>query len=248
MPSRSKLLLAAAVAAGVAVVPTPANAAQGGVSVSPASIERPARAGASATATVRNTTDRKRRVTGTPRPGRPARTGAVSANRARTLAGVSVSRRAFSLAAGASATVQVRLGRVPTSGSVYGALDVVGKPAKRRRGVNVNYRLVGRLRFNPTTRRYKLAAGSAAVKRRNLTLLVRNKGNTVDPVSGSVSISGAGGGRSGSIKGVSILPNGLVRVPVASLRGLRKGVYTAAISLSQGGRKQLTTRKRFRVR
>ena len=75
---------------------------------------------------------------------------------------------------------------------------------------------------------YKLAA----VKRRTLSLLVRNKGNTVDPVTGSV----------------SILPNGLVRVPLASVRGLRKGAYTASISLSQGGRKQLTTRKRFRIR
>jgi hypothetical protein len=248
MPSRSKLIVAAAVAAGVAVMPSPATAAQGGVSVTPASLELTARSGASATATVRNTTNRKLKVTVTPRPWRQARSGAVNANRTRRLSGVSVSRGRFSLAGGASATVRVRLGRVPSSGAVYGALDVVGKPAKKRRGVNVNYRLVGRLRFNPTSRRYKLAAGSAAVKHRNLTLLVRNKGNTVDPVTGSVSISGAGGGRSGSISGVSILPNGLVRVPVASLRGLRKGTYTASISLSQGGRKQLTTRKRFRIR
>ena len=255
MPSRSKLVLAAAAAAGIATsqlasaAPAPtAAAAQGGVSVTPASIDLTARSGASATATVRNTTAGKLKVTVTPRPWRQARSGAVSANRRRKLARVSVSDRSFSLAAGQSATVRVRLRRVPAAGSLFGALDVVGKPAKRRPGVNVNYRLVGRLRFNPTTRRYKLAAGSAAVKRRKLTLLVRNKGNTVDPVTGSVRISGPGGGRSGTISGVSILPNGLVRVPVASLSGLRKGSYSAAISLSQGGRKRLATRKTFRIR
>jgi len=247
MPSRSALILAAAAAAAIAAPPA-AAAAQGGVSVTPASLELTARSGASTTATIRNTTNRKLKVTVTPRPWRQARNGTVAAHRSRKLRAVSVSRRAFTLAAGRSATVRVRLGRVPAGGSLYGALDVVGKPTRKRTGVNVNYRLVGRLRFNPVTRRYKLAAGAAAVRKRNLTLLVRNRGNTVDPVSGSVRISGPGAGRSGSVAGVSILPNGLVRVPLTSVRGLRKGTYTAAVTLSQGGRKQLTTRKRFRIR
>ena len=247
MPSRSALILAAAAAAAIAAPPA-AAAAQGGVSVSHASLELTARSGASTTATIRNTTARKLKVTVTPRPWRQARTGTVAANRSRRLRAVSVSRRAFTLAAGAAATVRVRLGRVPAAGSLFGALDVVGKPPRKRSGVNVNYRLVGRLRFNPTTRRYRLAAGSAAVRKRKLTLLVRNRGNTVDPVGGSVRISGAGGGRSGTISSVSILPNGLVRVPLASVRGLRAGSYTAAVTLSQGGRERLTTRKRFRIR
>jgi hypothetical protein len=253
MVSRIKPILLAAAAVGIAVSQIASaspgtSGAQGGVSVTPASIELTARSGASATATVTNTTGRKVKVTVTPRPWRQARDGTVSANRARKLGGVSVSDRSFALAAGKSATVRVRLGRVPAAGSLYGALDVVGKPVGRRSGVNVNYRLVGRLRFNPTTRRYRLAAGSAAVKRHTLTLLVRNRGNTVDAVSGSVRISGRGGGRSGSISAVSILPNGLVRVPVASLRGLRSGRYRATISLSQGGSKRLETRKTFRIR
>ena len=252
MLSRSKLVPAAVAAAGIALTQiasaAPPATAQGGVSVSPASIALTARAGASATATVRNTTGGTLKVTVTPRPWRQAKDGTVSANRARRLRGVSVSDRRFSLAPGKSATVRVRLGRVPSAGSLFGALDVVGKPVKRRRGVNVDYRLVGRLRFNPAARRYRLAAGKAGVKRRQLTLRVRNRGNTVDPVGGSVTISGPGGGRSGTIAGVSILPNGVVRVPLASLRGLRAGAYRASISLSQGGRTRLTTQKRFRIR
>jgi hypothetical protein len=253
MLSRSRLIPAAVVAAGVAVTQIasaapPAAELQGGVSVSPASIALTARAGASTTATVTNTTAGTLKVTVTPRPWRQARNGMVTANRSKRLRGVSVSDRAFSLAPGASAAVRVRLGRVPSAGSLFGALDVVGKPVKKRRGVNVNYRLIGRLRFNPVSRRYRLAAGKAAVKRRRLTLLVRNRGNTVDPVTGSVTISGAGGGRSGSIAAQSILPNGAVRVPLTTVRGLRAGTYRASISLSQGGRTRLTTHKRFRVR
>jgi hypothetical protein len=252
MLSRSKLVPVAVAAAGMALcqiaAAAPPATGQGGVSVSPASISVTAKAGASATATVRNTTSGTLKVTVTPRPWRQAKNGAVSANRARRLKGVSVSTSRFSLAPGRSATVRVSLGRVPSAGSLFGALDVVGKPVKKRRGVNVNYRLVGRLRFNPASKRHRLSAGKAAVKRRNLTLRVRNRGNTVDPVTGTVTISGPGGGRSGSIAAMSILPNRVVRVPLTTLRGLRKGAYRASISLSQGGRTRLTTQKRFRIR
>jgi hypothetical protein len=73
-------------------------------------------------------------------------------------------------------------------------------------------------------------------------------GNTVDPVTGSVSISGGGGGRSGSTRSVSILPGSLVAVRVASLSGLRRGSYTARIRLHQAGRERLSVTKRFRIR
>ena len=43
-------------------------------------------------------------------------------------------------------------------------------------------------------------------------LQVRNRGNTVDPVGGSVDVSGAGGGRSGAISPVRILPGKMVNV------------------------------------
>ena len=113
------------------------------------------------------------------------------------------------------------MGRTPRSRSSFGALDVVGKRVKQRRGVNVAYRLVSSLRFNPAAaaRRYALRAGSAGVRGRTLKLLVRNAGNTVDPVGGRVTITGAGGGRSGTIAALRILPGKLVRVPVANSPG-----------------------------
>ena len=122
MPSRSKLIAVAAVAAGVAVMPTAATAAQGGVSVSPASLESTARSGASTTATVRNTTNRKLKVTVTPRPWRQARSGAVSANRARTLSGVALSRRGSRSPPARGDRSRAADAR-PSSGSLFGALE-----------------------------------------------------------------------------------------------------------------------------
>ena len=146
------------------------------------------------------------------------------------------------------------MGRRPSGGSRYGALEVVGKPTRRRKGINVAYRLVASLRFNPPAagRRYAVRAGVARVtgsgSGRALKLLVRNAGNTVDPVGGSVSISGGGAGRSGSIAAVRILPGKLVAMRLASLSGLRRGTYTARVTLTQGGRNRLTVSKGFRIR
>ena len=59
-------------------------------------------------------------------------------------------------------------------------------------------------------RRLRLRAGRAKVTGRGssraLVLQVRNRGNTVDPVGGSVDVSGSGGGRSGAITSKRILP------------------------------------------
>ena len=119
------------------------------------------------------------------------------------------------------------LDRVPSRGSQYGALDVVGKPTKRRKGINVTYRLVSSLRFNPTAgaRRCRLRAGKARVTGRGssraLVLQVRNRGNTVDPVGGSVDVSGSGGGRSGAISSSRILPGKRIDLRLLCLSGMR---------------------------
>ena len=76
---------------------------------------------------------------------------------------------------------------------------------------------------------------------------MRSTGNTVDPIGGRVAITGAGGGRSGSIGALAILPGKLVRLPVANLSGLRRGRYTARITLTQGGRNLTTVSKAFRI-
>jgi hypothetical protein len=260
---RSKLALGTAIVAGLAATqiasaegPSPrATTAQAGLSVTPAIFESTARSGASGTATVTNSTGRKLRMTVRARPWRQSsRTGDVAADRRRTLAGVSLSASSFTLNAGATRSINVTLRRVPSRRSQYGALDIVGKPTRKRRGINVTYRLVSSLRFNPTAgaRRLRLSAGAARVagrgSSRTLVLRVRNAGNTVDPVGGSVNITGGGGGRSGGITSERILPGKSVNVTLASLRGLRKGSYSASVTLTQAGRNRLSVTRRFRIR
>jgi hypothetical protein len=260
---RRKLALGAAAVAGLAATQIAfaeapsgprASAAQGGVAVTPAILETTARRGASGSATITNSSGRRLRMTVRARPWRQARNGDVAANRSRTLSGVSVSATRFTLDSGASRTVTVTLNRVPSRGSQYGALDVVGKPTRRRRGINVAYNLVSSLRFNPSSgaRRLRLSAGKARVTGRGsgraLVLQVRNRGNTVDPVGGSVDVSGAGGGRSGAISSMRILPGKRIDLKLMSLRGFGRGRYTASVTLAQAGRNLMSVTRTFRIR
>jgi hypothetical protein len=250
MSRRRKLGLTALAAIAVALTDVAAASAAGGLSVTPAILEQTARSGATGTATIANTSARKLKVTVTTRPWRQARTGSVSADRRRTLSRyVRVSAGAFTLAAHTSRTVSVRLTRVPSRRSLYGSLEVVGKPARKRKGINVAYRLIGSLRFHPTAgaRRWRLKAGAAHVSGRQLSLAVRNRGNTIDAVGGSVSVSSPRGGRSGSITGVKILPGKGVRLPLISLNGLRAGRYTASVTLTQAGRNRVSVTRKFRI-
>jgi P pilus assembly chaperone PapD len=245
---RSLAVLGAALAAAAVLAET--ASAAGGLSVSPSRLEVTARSGASGTVTITNSSTRKLRVSVRARPWRQANNGTVAANRSRRLGRVRVSPAKFKLARGASRTISVRLRRVPARGSLYGALDILGKPAKRRSGINVAYRLVSSLRFNPTAgrRKLRLSAGAASTARRMLRLKVRNRGNTIDGVGGTVSITGPGGGRSGGISPKSIVPGKAIKLPLLSLSGLRKGRYTAAITLAQAGRNIVSVTRRFRVR
>ena len=234
-------------ASGAGTAAPQAAAAQGTVSVTPSIMETTARRGASTSAVIRNTTNRTLKFKVKARPWKQAKSGTVRADRSRTLRGVGLSTKKFKLGAGKSRRVFVTLGRVPGRGSLYGALDAVGKPPKRS-GVNVAYRLVASLRFNPASKRYKLRAGTASASRGVLGVLVRNAGNTADAVGGSVRITGNGGAWNGTATAVRILPGKLVRVKLASVRSLRRGTYSARITLNQGGGKRLTTTKRFTVR
>jgi hypothetical protein len=227
-----------------------AVAAQGGVSINPQILETTARRGASGSVTISNTTNRKLRMTVRARPWRQARNGTVAANRRRSLGGVSVSSTRFTLAAGSQRTVSVRLSRVPSRRSQFGALDVIGKPTRRRRGINVTYNLISSLRFHPTAgaRRYRLGVGKARVSKRTLLLQVRNRGNTIEPVGGSVDVSGSAGGRSAGISSMRILPGKMVNLKLMSLAGMRRGSYRASVTLSQAGRNIVSVTRRFRIR
>jgi hypothetical protein len=244
---RSLAVVGAALAAAAVAAET--ASAAGGLSA-PGRVETTARAGATMGATISNSSSRKLRVTVRARPWRQASNGVVAANRSRTLGLVRVSPSKFTLAPGASRTVSIRLRRVPRRGSVYGALDILGKPAKRRKGINVAYRLVPSIRFNPSAgkRKLRLSAGATSTARRMFRLKVKNRGNTVDPVGGTVSITGPGGGRSGGIDPKSIVPGKSIKLPLLSLSGLRKGRYTAAITLAQAGRNIVSVTRHFRIR
>lgn len=259
--SPRKVVLATALVAGAAATqvasadaPRATSAAQGGLSVTPSIVETTARKGATVSTSVTNTTGGKLRVRVNARPWKQARNGgAVAADRRRRLGGVGLTVTRFTLAPNQRRSVTVTLRSLPSRRSLYGALEIVGKPVKRRRGINVAYRLVSSVRFNPaaTARRYSVRAGSARVSGRGssraLSILVRNAGNTVDPVGGSVSISGAGGGRSGTIPAVRILPGKLVALRAASLSGLRRGRYTARITLTQAGQRRATVTRSFKI-
>jgi P pilus assembly chaperone PapD len=249
---RSLAVLGAALATAAVVAET--ASAAGGLSVSPSRLEATARTGASGSVTVTNSSTRKLRVTVRARPWRQLSNGIVAANRSRSLGLVRVSPSRFTLAPGTSRSVFARLRRVPPRRSLYGALDILGKPAKRRSGINVAYRLVPSLRFNPTAgrRKLRLSAGRAGTtgsgSSRMLTLKVKNRGNTVDQVGGTVSITGPGGGRSGGISPKSIVPGKTSKLRVLSLSGMRKGRYTAAITLAQAGRNIVSVTRSFRIR
>jgi hypothetical protein len=225
-------------------------AAAGGLGVTPSIMQTTARAGASGSVTIRNTSSRKLKVTVRARPWRQSRSGTVKAIRSRGLSGVRVIGGKFSLRPGTSRTIAVKLLRMPSRKSLYGALEVVGKPAKKHAGINVTYRLISSLRFNPkaSARRLRLGAGSAAVKKRVLSLPVRNRGNTVDPVSGSYTLSGPAGARSGVIGAKPILPGKVVNLRLGSLAGLSKGRYAVTVRLLQAGRIRATVTRHFRLR
>jgi hypothetical protein len=226
-------------------------AAGGGLSITPAILEQTARSGATGTVTIANGSNRKLNVAVTPRPWRQSRSGTVASDRRNTLARfVRLSDASFALAPDEKRVVTVTLARVPSRRSLYGNLEVIGRPTRKGNGVNVGYRLVGSLRFNPraSARRIRLSAGSARVSGDSLALSVRNAGNTIDPVGGSVVVRGPRGGRSRGISGLRVLPGKRVNLPLMSLNGLRAGRYTAAVTLRQRGRNRVSVTRTFRIR
>jgi hypothetical protein len=117
--------------------------------------------------------------------------------------------------------------------------------------VVTGYRLVGALRYTPAASSYNLATGAVKLKgkgsKRMLTLTLRNNGNTIQPVSGTVRVRGPLGTRQGSVKATRVLPGKRISLPLVSARGLQRGRYTATVTLRQGD-KRFNITKRVRVR
>ena len=217
--------------------------AAGGLSVTPAILEHRAALGNVGSLTLNNTTNETLRVTVNVRPWRQELNGKVLTDpRATFNRYVRATRRSFTLRGGAKVPVTFRMVRRTGSGSLYGNVDILGKPTrtKGRKGIIPQYRLISSLRLHPRSKTIKLRTGAGQVRNRTFVLPVRNIGNTIDPVSGTYRLSGPAS-RSGAIKSVSVVPGKLVALGLTSTSGFKKGRYTITASLSQGG-------KRFNVR
>jgi hypothetical protein len=222
--------------------------AGGGLSGMPAMIEHGPEAGALATLTVANRSAAPLAVTVTPRPWTQSASGKVSPNRRATLPGVTVSQSTFTLAPGGEQQVNASLNSAPSAGYLYGALEVVGVPtdAATRNGVVLGYRLVGSLRILPSTPKFGLTASNAKAVNGTAVIPVKNTGNTLDPVRGTISVKGARGTKNLAISSVRILPGKSVNVPAGT--NLASGSYTAKVTLKQRGKKALAVTKQFRVK
>jgi hypothetical protein len=231
-----------------------AQAAQssGGVSISPSRVEHTARRGKVGRFTVRNTTKDTLRVTVTVRPWIQNRgTGGVVINNiANYTPYVRASPASFKLRPGAR-TVTLKMRRLTASGSLYGGIQVFARQVKRkaRNGIIPQYNVIGALRLNPKHKRPSLKLGSTRIlgagANRKIILEIRNLGNTIDPVGGSVSISGPTP-RNANIPQVNIVPGQVVQMQGGSLRGMRAGNYTATWKITQSG-KRFTVRAGFRL-
>ena len=248
-----------AVAAGGAVIARAddegARTAQrsGGLSITPIVIDRATQVGAANAMTVANNSDASLDVTVKARPWTQSASGAVSPNRRGTLGAVGVSEQAFTLAPGATKALTVTLKSAPAGGYLFGALEVTGVPSDiaERKGVVTGYRLLGPLRYNAPTATYRLKAGTPKVSgkgsKKALTLAVRNTGNTLSPVTGTVRLKGPLGTKNASIKATKILPGKSVSLALLSGKSLRAGSYTATVTLIQNKQNTRIT-KRIKVR
>jgi hypothetical protein len=228
-----------------------AKAAAGGVSLTPETVEHTARKGSLGSVTIKNTTTDTLKVTVRVRPWAQNRiTGAVSPNlRVSMSRYVVANASSFSLAAGATKSVTLNQRRTPPGGSLYAAVEVFGKPrnAKARNGIIPNYRVVGRLRANPSKKRVALRAGTIGFigkgAGRQVVIPIRNTGNTLDPIGGSVSFTGPTG-KTNALKAITPIPGQVVNLIGGHISDFKKGKYTATWSITQGT-KRYTAKRTF---
>jgi hypothetical protein len=223
---------------GVLGVASTASAA-GGLSVSPSLLEHRARVGTVGSLTLNNTTNESLKVSVTVRPWLQQLNGSVFSDPRSTFTRyVRATRTSFTMRAGARVPVTFRMLRRTSSGSLYGNVDILGKPVhtKNRKGIIPQYRLISSLRLHPSRRSVKLRTGAAQIRSGGFILPVRNLGNTIEPVTGSYRLSGPSS-RSGSIAGVRVIPGKLVGLNLGSTRGMKRGRYTVTATVVQAGKR-----------
>ena len=225
-----------------------ASQAEGGLSVIPGTIEvKAGTTGPLGTMKVANRSAAALTVTVTPRQWTQDASGKVAPNRRSTLSGVSVGEASFTLAPGAEKDVAVNVSSAPANG-LYGAVEVVGLPADvaTRKGLVLGYRVVSAFRLAPGTPKTGVSAGKVKPGKGTALLPVKSTGNTLDAVSGSVSVKDSRGTRNLTIAPVKILPGKTVNVPLGTK--LQKGSATAKVTLKQKGKTALTLTKKFTVK
>jgi hypothetical protein len=248
----SRRLAAPALVACVGVFGSAATAhaqGSGGLSVTPAILEHRATVGRVGSITLTNTTRETLRVRVRVRPWRQELNGRVVTDGRSTLTRyVKANRTSFRLRAGAKIPLTFRMRRRTRSGSLYGNVDILGKPVKTkgRKGIIPQYRLISTLRLHPRRKSHRLRTGVAQVRRGQILLPIRNLGNTIDPVRGSFSITGPTR-RNGSFQGVAALPGKLIALGAGNTRGMKRGRYRMNATVIQGGARY-TTRTSFTIR
>ncbi len=226
-----------------------ARASAGGVSVTPQTVEHTARKGSLGSITIKNTTTDTLKVTVRVRPWIQNRTtGQVDPNYNVSLSRyVAANASSFNLGAGGTKSVSIMQRRTPPGGSLYAAIEVLGKPrnGKARNGIIPNYRVVGRLRANPSAKRVSLRAGSIGFigrgSGRQVVMPIRNTGNTLDPIGGSVTFTGPTG-KTNALKAITPIPGQVVNLIGGHISTFKKGKYTARWSITQGTKRYTAVR------
>ena len=248
----SRRLAAPALIACAGVLGSAATAhaqGSGGLSVTPAILEHRAAVGGVGSMTLTNTTRETLRVTVRVRPWRQELNGRVFTDERSTLSRyVRATRSSFRIRPGAKVPLRFRMVRRTRSGSLYGNVDVLGKPVntRGRKGIIPQYRLISTLRLHPKRKSHRVRTGAAQVRGGQVLLPVRNLGNTIDPVAGNFRISGPTP-RNGNFKGIPALPGKLIALDAGTARGLKKGRYTLNATVTQGGAR-VTARTSFTIR
>jgi hypothetical protein len=257
-------LFAGALLAGAVSSAAPAPGATrdasgaGGLSMTPPMLQRSAKVNTAASVIVTNSTSQQMRVTLEPRPWAQALDGTVAPDPHRTLTRlVRPSPSVFTMAANSRRTIQLTLRRHPSEGSLYGGLDLTGVPrgARLPNGITPRYRLIGSLRLDPVRRRSRVQAGTLKVTGRSsrhaIVLPVRNLGNTIEPLTGRVVLTGRGATRANNLRAARIVPRRLVNLTLGTYRGLLRGQsagrYTLRVTLTQGGRTVLRSTRTVRL-
>ena len=237
--------------AGVLASAATANAQNGGLSVTPASLENTAKRGTVGSLTLNNTTKETLKVTVVVRPWKQELGGRVLIDPRATLSKyVRATSRSFTVGAGAKRPVTFQMLKGTGSGSLYGAVEVLGKPTntKGRKGIIPNYRLISKIRLNApkSKQRYRLVTGGAQLRSGAVILPVRNLGNTIAPIGAAYSISGPSG-RTGNATAIAALPGKLIGLNLGASRGMQKGRYTVTAKVTQAGR-TVNARTSFTIR